>query len=41
MSAEQSFEPVAFIGAGVMGLPMIRNLATTISKRSMTAAGTY
>jgi 2-hydroxy-3-oxopropionate reductase len=27
MSAEKSFEPVAFIGAGVMGLPMIRNLA--------------
>jgi 2-hydroxy-3-oxopropionate reductase len=27
MSAEQNFEPVAFIGAGVMGLPMIRNLA--------------
>jgi 2-hydroxy-3-oxopropionate reductase len=27
MSAEQSFEPVAFIGAGIMGLPMIRNLA--------------
>jgi 2-hydroxy-3-oxopropionate reductase len=27
MSAEKSFEPVAFIGAGVMGLPMVRNLA--------------